>query len=90
MNSNHFINFCIVTCLSIEFSLQGQSIEKIHEPVFVGRPPENAFNGLVQLPNGELRHYGFEGPQRNPTNHLYIKSIDNGLTWQRILISDTV
>lgn len=90
MNSNRFINFFIVACFVIELSLQGQSIEQIYEPVFVGRPPENAFNGLVQLPNGELRHYGFEGPQRNPTDYLYIKSIDNGLTWQRILISDTV
>jgi hypothetical protein len=57
------------------------SLRDIYAPVFVGTPPENAFHGLVQLPDGELRHYGFRGPQSNPTEHYYIFSLDNGLTW---------
>lgn len=57
------------------------SLKEIFAPVFVGRPPENAFHGLVQLPDGELRHYGFRGPQSNPTEHYYIYSHNNGLTW---------
>jgi hypothetical protein len=62
---------------------------EIWTPVFTGTPPDNAFNGLVQLPDGELRHYGFEGPWFTPTAHLYIYSWDNGLTWKREVITDS-
>jgi len=57
------------------------SLTDIHAPVKVGIPPENAFCGLVQLPNGELRHYGHRGAQNRPFEHIYIASHDNGLTW---------
>ena len=56
-------------------------LDDIYAPVFVATPPENAFNGLVQLSNGELRHYGFKGPQAKPTSYYYIFSKNNGLTW---------
>ncbi len=63
-------------------TVTGQSLEQIYEPVFVGRPTDNAFNGLVKLPDGELRHYGFEGSWNNPSSHLYIYSTDDGDTWR--------
>ena len=59
------------------------SLADIYAPMPVGTPPENAFNGLYQLPNGQLRHYGFGGLQAEPASCYYIVSRDNGLTWQR-------
>lgn len=59
-------------------------LERIFAPLRVGTPPENAFQGLVRLPDGELRHYGFRGPQRAPTEHYYILSWDNGLSWDTV------
>ena len=55
----------------------------IYAPVVVGSPPENAFNGLFQLADGELRHYGSEGRWNGPASSYYIVSVDNGLTWKR-------
>jgi hypothetical protein len=85
---------CMITCLlsfllSSCFILQGQDLEKIYDPVFVGRPPHDAVNGLIQLPDGELRHYGQEGHRLNPHSYVYFKSVDNGLTWERNLLPDT-
>jgi len=65
-----------------------QSLEQIYEPVFVGRPTDNAFNGMVKLSDGELRHYGFEGSWNNPSSHIYINSTDDGLTWNKKVITD--
>jgi hypothetical protein len=65
-----------------------QQINRVYEPIFAGRPADNAFNGLVRLPDGELRHYGFEGPWFNPARYVYISSRDNGLTWDRHIIGD--
>lgn len=65
------------------------SVKDIHAPVWVGRPPSDAFSGLVQLENGELRHYdwGFDPtpeihhhPGFLPTSYIF--SRDHGLTWQ--------
>jgi hypothetical protein len=64
------------------------SLKEIYNPVFIGRPTDNAFNGLVLLPGGELRHYGFEGSWFNPSAHIYIYSEDNGLTWNRKVIEE--
>jgi hypothetical protein len=78
-----FLLFC--------FSVIGQfhsAGDKMFAPQWVGRPTDNAFNGLVKLPGGELRHYGFEGPWFNPATRLYIYSQDNGLTWNRKVIED--
>jgi hypothetical protein len=91
MNAKRFLNITItVAGLITGLTLRGQDIDHIYEPIFVGHPPENAFNGLVQLPNGELRHYGFEGPQNNPTHHIFISSKDNGLSWHRNVIREAV
>jgi len=65
------------------------ALQDIREPLFVGRPPDNAFNGLVRMADGELRHYGFEGPWNSPLTHIYIFSRDSGLTWKRKVIEDS-
>lgn len=45
----------------------------IFEPVVVGTPPVNAFNGLFGCLDGEIRHYGDDG---------FLFSRDSGLTWK--------
>lgn len=58
-----------------------EQLRRIHAPVAVGIPPANAFRDLVQLPDGELRHYGFrrDGHASHP---IYLASHDCGLSWQ--------
>jgi len=56
-----------------------ESDQKFYEPTFVGRPPQNAFTGLVHLENGEIRHYG---------KNLYIRSLDQGLSWDTVFIEN--
>ncbi len=92
--------FAFLVFISVNLNLMGQiaepehgknkpvSLHEIYAPVFVGRPTDNAFNGLVRLPDGELRHYGFEGQWFTPSAHIYIYSQDNGFTWNRKVIED--
>lgn len=92
--------FAFVVFISVSLNLTGQiaepehgknkpvSLQEIFAPVFVGRPTDNAFNGLVRLPDGELRHFGFEGSWNSPSVHVYIYSQDNGLTWKRKVVED--
>lgn len=70
--------------------LQAQNLEQIYEPKLVGQPNSNAFNGLIQLQGGELRHYGYERPRDDTSalTYYYISSEDNGLTWERKNIKD--
>ena len=65
-----------------------QEPEKIYEPFFAGRPPYNAFNGLVRLPDGELRHYGFEGDWFHPSAYIYLSGTAAGLSWTRTTLTD--
>lgn len=46
-------------------------------PRVVGVPPQNAYTGLVKLPDGEIRHYG--------KDH-YISSTDQGETWSEVAV----
>ncbi len=78
----------IVFSLQVIFSGCNSKLNKIYEPVFVGRPADNAFNSLVQLPDGELRHYGFEGSWNKPSRHIYFYSKDYGLTWDKKTLTD--
>ena len=73
----------------VEMPVTRLSLDKIYAPVFVGTPPENAFHGLVQLPDGELRHYGYRGAQSSPSEHSYILSHDDGLTWDSVGVTVT-
>lgn len=56
-------------------------LKKINAPVIVGVPPVNAFRDLMQLPDGELRHYGLrrEDGEARP---VFLSSRDCGLSWQ--------
>lgn len=51
-------------------------LSEIVEPVVVGKPPSNAFVGLVRLDTGEIRHYNY-----STVNPAYLSSTDNGLNW---------
>ncbi len=56
-------------------------LDGIYEPVKVAVPPRNAYNGLVELESGEIRHYGKPG--------FYIHSLDYGLTWDTVICDIT-
>ena len=62
-------------------------LAKIHAPVIVGIPPVNAFRDLVQLPDGELRHYGILR-EDHKTTLIYTASRDGGLSWQQYPVPD--
>jgi hypothetical protein len=55
---------------------------KVFAPVFVGRPPSDAYIGLARLPGGELRHYNY-GEQPVSEEPSYIVSFDRGFTWEQ-------
>lgn len=56
-----------------------QKNDLTNPPEFVGRPPQNAYTGLVKLEDGEIRHYG---------KGLYISSKDNGFDWDTIRVEN--
>jgi len=68
----------IILNLILLFSCGGEK-QVVHSPVFVGRPPQNAYTGLVRLNDEEIRHYGKD---------LYIKSMDKGITWDTVKVSN--
>jgi len=59
----------------------GRALTKVFAPLFVARPPSDAYIGLAMLADGEIRHYNY-GEQRDQ-NTWYIYSRDGGLTWRR-------
>ncbi len=52
---------------------------QICEPYLVGRPPQNAYTGLVKISDKDIRHYGKD---------CYMLSNDRGLSWQTIPVED--
>jgi BNR repeat-like domain len=52
---------------------ESQTLTNIYAPVVVGTPTVDAFNGLFQCPDGEIRHYGTRD---------VLSSEDDGLTWK--------
>ncbi|HCE45820.1 MAG TPA: exo-alpha-sialidase [Lentisphaeria bacterium] len=52
-------------------------LKNIHAPQVVGIQPANSFRDMVQMPDGEIRHYGFKNKKI-----IYIASRDCGLSWQ--------
>ena len=64
--------FCFCSSVKASETSVPDSLDKIYSPVVVGTLPIDAFNGLVRLGDGEIRHYGGPG---------FIYSRDNGLTW---------
>ena len=66
-----------------------KSLRNIHAPRVVGIPPANACRGLMVLPDGEIRHYGFRhavGDEGEGNVPVYISSRDCGLNWREIVI----
>lgn len=51
-------------------------------PMVVGVPPSDAYIGLSQLDNGEIRHYNY-GEQAEPGS-FYLSSQDKGFTWKKV------
>jgi hypothetical protein len=68
-----------------EFELRPAGQRQVFAPVFVGRPPSDAYIGLARLPDGEIRHYNY-GEWPDSEDPLYIASRDNGFTWERKLL----
>ncbi|QNN21869.1 exo-alpha-sialidase [Planctomycetales bacterium ZRK34] len=63
------------------------ALRRIHAPQVVGVPPANACRGLMVMPDGEIRHYGFriaDGGDRHDTVPIYISSHDYGLSWRQL------
>ena len=67
-------------------------LEDVFAPVFVGRPPTDAFIGLAKLPNGDIRYYNYgldaSLPPPDEEGRFYIESKDSGLTWARRVLPD--
>lgn len=54
----------------------------VFAPEVVGVPPTNAIHELMMLPDGEIRHYGFEGSfKRGDVVRVYHSSPDHGFSW---------
>jgi hypothetical protein len=63
-----------------------QDLASVWEPVFVSRPPVNAFRGLVRPNPGEVRHYLYAG---GSSNFYYNVSYDDGLSWTgKVMVED--
>ena len=64
-----------------------EALRRINAPRVVGVPPANACRGLMVMPDGEIRHYGFRhtpGKERNTGHPVYISSRDCGLHWREV------
>lgn len=76
--------------IPVESPARSIDYEEIYAPVFVGRPPSDAYIGLSRLEDGEIRHYDYgeqsqlvveEVREEMRSARKYIYSRDNGLTW---------
>ena len=68
-----------------------EMLRRIHAPQVVAVPPENASRGLMMLPDGEIRHYGFRGGFRGGVRDVravYIYSRDCGLNWSEVPVNN--
>ncbi|MEN6493036.1 MAG: sialidase family protein [Thermoguttaceae bacterium] len=66
-----------------------EALRRIHAPQVVGVPTDNACRGLMVMPDGEIRHYGFrlkEGTKGHATEPVYLSSRDCGLSWREVVI----
>jgi hypothetical protein len=60
-------------------------LHSIHAPRVVGVPPTNAIRELMILPDGEIRHYGFDATNFSAWPHnIYLSSRDYGRSWQTV------
>ena len=66
-----------------------ETLRQIDAPRVVGVPSANACRGLMVMPDGEIRHYGFRhtGGGKGGTNQpVYISSHDCGLSWREVVV----
>ena len=66
------------------------ALRRIVAPRIVGVPPENACRGMMVMPDGEIRHYGFRvGPDKSSqaVQTVYLSSRDCGLSWREVPVS---
>ncbi|HPA18748.1 MAG TPA: sialidase family protein [Verrucomicrobiae bacterium] len=66
-----------------------EALRRIVAPRVVAVPPANACRGLMEMPDGEIRHYGFRGgfgKPADPIEAIYLSSRDCGLSWQEVVV----
>jgi len=66
-----------------------ESLRRIHAPLVVGVPTDNACRGLMVMSDGEIRHYGFRlkaGKDAQGVEPVYLSSHDCGLSWREVPI----
>ncbi len=66
-----------------------EALRRIHAPKVVGVPPQNACRGLMVMPDGEIRHYGFRyrGTKKGVGGWpVRLSSSDCGLSWREVPI----
>jgi hypothetical protein len=68
-----------ICCFVVLLIISNACSEKNESPRFVGRPPQNAYTGLVKISDNDIRHYGKD---------CYIQSNDKGLTWHTISVKN--
>ena len=85
--------FMLVALPSIGFaepdSATIEALRRIHAPKVVGVPPQNACRGLMVMPDGEIRHYGFRysGTKKGAGGRpVYLSSRDCGLSWREVAV----
>lgn len=61
------------------------TLDEVWAPVRVATPPSDAYIGLSQLDDGEIRHYNY-GEQAE-AGTFYLSSRDGGLTWRKVRCS---
>ena len=70
-----------------------KALRRIHAPKVVAVPPENACRGLMVMPDGEIRHYGFRheaSKKGDAFRPVYITSRDCGLSWREVAAEGAV
>ena len=65
--------------LSVQAQQRPASIDQVFAPIRVATLPTDAYIGLSQLDNGELRYYNY-GEQQADRGSYYLSSKDKGMT----------
>lgn len=66
-----------------------EMLGRVSAPQVVGVPPDFACRGLMVMPDGEIRHYGFRldaGKEAHGVQPVYIASRDCGFSWREVRV----
>lgn len=91
MNKNIFVMrllIILIVFVSKYTTAQTTKLDSLFSPIVTAIPPSDAYIGLSLLPSGEIRHYNYGEQALNGT--FYIRSLDNGFTWDKISISKEI